>query len=137
MTTIVAGQDPLPAEGPRPTGPGHRHTMIDIFQDWPADKPVNTAWLEAAESGTLRYDRDRYPIHAVPNNVVYLIWGGLLTDGPDGPELTDAGRTRLAHERTLRPPAAPEQPDSPAGAAPAPEPAIQPQPPADQLTLFG
>ncbi|MFJ9167287.1 hypothetical protein ACIRPK_26575 [Kitasatospora sp. NPDC101801] len=112
--------------------------MADVFDDWPADKPVNTALLEAAESGHLRYDRDRYPIHAVPNSVVYLFWGGLLSDGPDGPQLTETGRARLAHERSLRPPEGTDSPDDAEAEHPRPEPAAPPTPAADsQLALFG
>ncbi|MEV7122132.1 hypothetical protein [Kitasatospora griseola] len=111
--------------------------MSDPFQDWPADKPVDLRRLEAAEAGTLRYDRDRYPIHAVPNNVLYLIWGGLLADGAHGPRLTAAGRERLARERAVRPTPPQPEPDD-ADPSPAPAPAPQPaQPPALQLDLFG
>ena len=66
---------------------------------WPDDRPVNALWLDLAERGHLDYDRDRYRIHGVPNNVLAMIWGGLIADHPDGPRLTDAGRARLAVER--------------------------------------
>ncbi|MFF4384444.1 hypothetical protein [Kitasatospora sp. NPDC001547] len=71
-----------------------------MHHPWPAERPVNARWLDLADRGLLGYDHDRYRIHGVPNNVVALIWGGLIADHPDGPRLTDAGRTRLALERT-------------------------------------
>ncbi|MFC9816558.1 hypothetical protein ACFVJM_31365 [Streptomyces virginiae] len=52
--------------------------------------------LLAAEAGRLRYDRSRYPIHAVSNNAMACHWGGLLEDGHGGMRLTAEGRTRLA-----------------------------------------
>ncbi|MEV7782750.1 hypothetical protein [Kitasatospora sp. NPDC088351] len=70
-----------------------------MFDPWPDDRPVNARWLDLADRGLLSYDRDRYRIHGVPNNVVELIWGGLIADHPDGPVLTDTGRARLAAER--------------------------------------
>ncbi|KDN80497.1 hypothetical protein [Kitasatospora cheerisanensis] len=70
-----------------------------MHDPWPDGKPVNARWLDLADRGLLDYDHDRYRIHGVPNNVVELIWGGLITDHPDGPRLTDAGRARLATER--------------------------------------
>ncbi|MFJ2191578.1 hypothetical protein ACIOJE_27215 [Kitasatospora sp. NPDC087861] len=70
-----------------------------MYDPWPDERPVNAMWLDLADRGLLGYDRDRYRIHGVPNNVVELIWGGLIADHPDGPRLTDAGRARLALER--------------------------------------
>lgn len=49
-----------------------------------------------AEAGRLRYDRSRYPVHAVSNNAMACLWGGLLEDGHGGMRLTDEGRARLA-----------------------------------------
>ncbi|GGR04404.1 hypothetical protein [Kitasatospora griseola] len=66
---------------------------------WPDERPVNAMWLDLADRGLLDYDHDRYRIHGVPNNVLALIWGGLIADHPDGPRLTDTGRARLAAER--------------------------------------
>ncbi|MFD5565903.1 hypothetical protein [Kitasatospora griseola] len=66
---------------------------------WPDERPVNAMWLDLADRGLLDYDHDRYRIHGIPNNVLALIWGGLIADHPDGPRLTDTGRARLAAER--------------------------------------
>ena len=69
---------------------------------WPADHPLpqfELLELLRAEHGELSYDRQRYRIHGVPNNTLWLIWAGLLADGAGGPVLTDAGRVRLAAER--------------------------------------
>ncbi|MCX5278026.1 hypothetical protein [Streptomyces virginiae] len=52
--------------------------------------------LLAAEAGRLRYDRSRYPIHAVSNNAMACHWGGLLEDGHGGMRLSVEGRARLA-----------------------------------------
>lgn len=63
--------------------------------------PESLTWyhlrpLLAAEAGTLTYNSQRYPIHAVSNNAMACYWSGLLTDGEDGMVLTDLGRRMLA-----------------------------------------
>lgn len=57
-------------------------------------------YLLAAEAGRLRYDFERYRIHALPNNAADALDRGLLIDAVDGPVLTDLGAHMLAHWKT-------------------------------------
>lgn len=98
--------------------------------------PAEITWwhartLEAAAAGRIRYDVRQYPIHAVDNNTVQMIWMGLLDDAPGGPVITPLGQSLLDTYRANQP-----TPTGPALSAP--KAGNQPQPVAtyEQPDLF-
>lgn len=63
--------------------------------------PAELTWyhlgpLLDADTGTLKYNKERYRVSGVSNNAVACVWCGLLTDDGDGLALTDLGQRMLA-----------------------------------------